>query len=94
MLALVRLSILTGRHLRAARALLNWTQQDAAAKAKVAAGTLKRMEAGDGPVFSRTETLLRIQLMFEKAGIEFLNDDHPGVRFHHRPAGQMLKSRP
>ena len=46
----------------------------------MALGTVKRMEGFDGPVGARTDTLRRIVAVFEKAGIEFLNDDRPGVR--------------
>lgn len=66
--------------MRAARALLGWTQEELSARAKVALGTVKRMEGFDGPVGARTDTLRRIVAVFEKAGIEFLNDDKPGVR--------------
>jgi len=74
------LIVINGRHVRAARALLGWTQEELSARAKVALGTVKRMEGFDGPVGARTDTLRRIVAVFEKAGIEFLNDDRPGVR--------------
>jgi hypothetical protein len=38
------------------------------------------MEGFDGPVAARTETLGRIVAVFEKAGVEFLDEDRPGVR--------------
>jgi hypothetical protein len=38
------------------------------------------MEAFDGAVGARTETLGRVVAVLEKAGIEFLNADRPGVR--------------
>ena len=38
------------------------------------------MESFDGPVGARTETLGKIVVALEKAGIEFLNGDRPGVR--------------
>jgi predicted transcriptional regulator len=71
---------ITGRHIRAARALLGWAQVDLSRKARVALGTIRRMESFDGPVGARTETLGRIIVALEKAGVEFLNGDHPGVR--------------
>lgn len=71
---------ITGRHIRAARALLGWTQTDVSKKAKVAIGTIRRMEGFDGPVGARTETLGRIVAVLEKAGVEFLNHERPGVR--------------
>jgi transcriptional regulator with XRE-family HTH domain len=70
----------TGRQLRAARVLLNWEQIELSKKAKVAIGTIRRMESFDGPVGSRTETLRKVVGAFEKAGIEFLDDGQPGVR--------------
>ena len=38
----------------------------------------------NGPVASRTETLGRVVGVLEKAGIEFLNDESPGVRIRKR----------
>ena len=72
--------VINGRHIRAARALLGWTQEELSRKGRVALGTVKRMEGFDGPVGARTDTLRRIVAVFEKAGVEFLNDDRPGVR--------------
>ena len=74
------LILLNGRQLRAARALLGWTQEELSGKAKVAVGTVKRMEGFNGPVEARTDTLRRIVAVFEKAGLQFLNDGSPGVR--------------
>jgi predicted transcriptional regulator len=71
---------ITGRHIRAARALLGWAQSELSKKSKVARGTIRRMEGFDGPVASRTETLGRIVAVLEKAGVEFLNEERPGVR--------------
>jgi hypothetical protein len=71
---------LTGRHLRAARALLGWSQNELSKKSKVAIGTIRRMEAFNGPIAAHTETLGRVTSVLEKAGIEFLNDGEPGVR--------------
>jgi transcriptional regulator with XRE-family HTH domain len=72
--------IISGRQIRAARALLNWSQRELSRKAKVAFGTVQRMERFDGPVGSRTETLGKVVGVLEKAGIEFLNTEHPGLR--------------
>jgi hypothetical protein len=49
-------------------------------KARVALGTLRRMEATDGDVSARTETLNRVVLTLERAGVEFLDSGSPGVR--------------
>ena len=75
----------TGRQLRAARVLLGWEQKELSKKAKVAIGTVRRMESFDGPVGSRTETLRQVTGALEKAGIEFLDDGSPGVRVRKMP---------
>jgi predicted transcriptional regulator len=71
---------ITGRHIRAARALLGWAQSELSKRSKVARGTIRRMEGFDGPVSARTETLDRIVAVLEKAGVEFLDEERPGVR--------------
>ena len=72
--------MITGRQLRAARGLLGWAQTDLAKKSRVAIGTIRRMESFDGEVGARTTTFSKVKLALEKGGIEFLNDDRPGVR--------------
>ena len=74
------LILISGRHIRAARGLLGWTQRDLSTKADVALGTLRKMEDFDGPVGTRIDTLKRVTAVFEKAGVEFLDDGSPGVR--------------
>ena len=74
------MTTITGRHIRAARALLGWAQGELAKRSKVARGTIRRMEGFDGPVSARTETLGRIVAVLERAGVEFLNGERPGVR--------------
>lgn len=71
---------LQGRHVRAARALLGWKQADLARKAHISKGTIKRIEAEDGQVPVYYDTAKRIIRTFEKAGVEFLDEDMPGVR--------------
>jgi predicted transcriptional regulator len=72
--------LITGRQLKAARALVGWEQTDLAAKARVAISTVRRMESFDGPVGARTSTLDQVQEALEREGIEFLNSGGPGVR--------------
>jgi hypothetical protein len=38
------------------------------------------MEGFDGPVAARTETLGRVVAVLERAGVEFLDEERPGVR--------------
>ena len=65
--------------LRAARALLGWSQSDLAAKAGLSRPTVKRAETeNDTPVSVEAKTKMRAAL--EAAGVEFTNGDAPGVR--------------
>jgi hypothetical protein len=38
------------------------------------------MEGFEGPVSARTETLDKIVAVLERAGVEFLDEERPGVR--------------
>lgn len=60
--------------------LLGWEQIELSKKARVAIGTIRRMESFDGPIGSRTETLRKVMGALERGGIEFLNGGKPGVR--------------
>lgn len=74
------LILLTGKHIRAARGLLGWSQNELAKRAKVGIETVRRMERCEGPVAARTDTLLSVGETLHKAGVDFLNDGSPGVR--------------
>ncbi|KQT56102.1 DNA-binding protein [Methylobacterium sp. Leaf456] len=64
---------------RAARALLDWTQADLSAATGLSKVTLRAFEKG-GEMRDSNRTLLR--LAFEKAGVEFIdqNGGGPGAR--------------
>jgi predicted transcriptional regulator len=68
--------MITARQIRAARALLGWSQQHLADKAIVSLNALARLEKG--VVDSRVSTVLAIQKALAKAGIEFLEADQKG----------------
>jgi hypothetical protein len=55
-------------------------QIELAKRARVAVGTIRRMESFAGEIGARTGTLSLVTRAMEKAGVEFLNDDRPGVR--------------
>jgi predicted transcriptional regulator len=59
---------------------VGWGQMDLAKKSNVAISTIRRMESFDGEIGARTSTLSLAKRALEKAGVEFLNDDQPGVR--------------
>jgi transcriptional regulator with XRE-family HTH domain len=68
------------RQLRAARAMLGWSQEKLAEQSGVSVPTIKRLEPGDEPLATTVETLRKLQLAFEREGVEFLNHGQPGVR--------------
>lgn len=68
--------MITPRQIRAARALLGWSQQQLADKAIVSLNALARLEKGN--VDSRMSTIIAIQKALTKAGIEFLAVDQKG----------------
>ena len=52
------------RQIKAARALLAWSQEDLASAADISVPTIKRLEAQDGPLGGRSETGFRIRTAF------------------------------
>jgi transcriptional regulator with XRE-family HTH domain len=70
------------RQIKAARALMAWSQEDLAEAAGVSLPTIKRLEANDGPLGGRTGTGAKIQAALERAGAEFIDENGggPGVR--------------
>jgi transcriptional regulator with XRE-family HTH domain len=75
------------RQIKAARALLAWSQEELAAAADVSIPTIKRLEASDGPLGGRSETADKIQMALQRAGIVFIdeNGSGPGVRLKKKP---------
>ena len=70
------------RQVKAARALLGWSQEDLAQAASISLPTIKRLEAQTGDLGGRTETGSKICTALLKAGVEFIaaNGGGPGVR--------------
>ncbi|MGK7654436.1 MULTISPECIES: helix-turn-helix domain-containing protein [unclassified Roseovarius] len=64
---------------KAARALLKWSQNDLAEKSGVSIPTIKRLEASTGPIGGRTETADAIREALEAAGVEFIPENGGGV---------------
>jgi len=79
--------MITAQKLRAARALLGWSQDELAERSGVSKPTIARMELTEGESgYPATRDKLRACL--EAEGIEFLNGIAPGVRL-----GKKKKSR-
>jgi predicted transcriptional regulator len=74
------------RQIKAARALLSWSQEQLAEAAGVSVPTIKRLEARDGPIGGRTNTAGKIRTALEDAGIQFIDENGggPGVRLRQR----------
>ena len=60
--------------IRAARALLGWSQNQLAHKAGVGVATLQRIEQNEGVLKGNFSTILKIQRALEEAGIHFTED--------------------
>jgi transcriptional regulator with XRE-family HTH domain len=70
--------MITASQCRAARGLLDWTQQELADAARIGVATVRLFESEATETRQATLTVLR--QAFELAGVEFTNGDHPGVR--------------
>jgi transcriptional regulator with XRE-family HTH domain len=76
--------VITSSQCRAARGLLEWSQQELAEHAQVGVVTVHQLEAGSSE--PRRATLQAIRWAFETAGVEFIDENGggPGVRLRTR----------
>jgi transcriptional regulator with XRE-family HTH domain len=74
------------RQIKAARALLAWSQEQLAVAADVSIPTIKRLEAREGLLGGRDETGAKIRMALETAGVVFIDENGggPGVRLRKR----------
>ena len=80
------------REIRAARALLGWSQLELAKAASVGIATVRRLEGAGTELRGSAEAVWKIQKALEAAGVEFLPEDAtkgPGARL--RRPGQLRK---
>jgi len=80
------LAVITTRQVKAARALLGWSQADLAHRSGVSEPTIARLETAEGELGGREETGEKIRKAIENAGIDFIDENGggPGVRLHKR----------
>ena len=71
--------MITAGQMRAARALLGIDQRTLAELAGVSLPTIQRMEACEGSVRGTVESLTRVVGAFERAGIELIGENAPGL---------------
>jgi transcriptional regulator with XRE-family HTH domain len=76
--------MITASQCRAARGLLDWTQQELADAARIGVATVRQFE-GKGAE-ARQGTLALLRWAFESAGVEFIDENGggPGVRLRKR----------
>ena len=86
--------MITGRQVRAARALLNWTQEMLAEKAVLALTALKRLESERGLQVHET-TRDQVRRALEAAGIVFMESERGrGVMLVSEAAGASTQGPP
>jgi len=79
------------RQIKAARALLAWSQEQLAEAADVSIPTIKRLEANDGPLGGRSGTGAKIQTALERAGVEFIDENGGGAGVRLKKPHQAAK---
>jgi len=67
------------RQIKAARALLGWSQDELARAAALSIPTIKRLEAGEGQLGGRSETGDKIRHALQLAGIDFIDENGGGA---------------
>ena len=76
--------MLRSEQVRAARAILRWSQtklsEEASKFAPVSMETIRRWEGLDGPINATTVTTDAVVRAFAAHGVELLNGDSPGAR--------------
>jgi transcriptional regulator with XRE-family HTH domain len=71
--------LITTRQVKAARALLGWSQADLALYSGISEPTVARLESIDGPLGGRQGTSEKIRNTIEGAGIEFIDENGGGL---------------
>jgi transcriptional regulator with XRE-family HTH domain len=71
--------VVTIRQVKAARALLGWSQADLAKRSGVSEPTVARLESVDGELGGREDTAEKLRAAFKAAGIEFIDEESDGL---------------
>jgi transcriptional regulator with XRE-family HTH domain len=71
--------LVTTRQIKAARALLGWSQSDLADRSGVSEPTVARLESAEGELGGREGTGDKIRSAIEKAGVEFIDENGGGL---------------
>lgn len=81
------------RQIKAARALLDWSQEELASAADVSVPTIKRLEAAEGLLAGRQTTVQKICVALERAGIEFIHENGGGAGVRLRKRQRQMKGK-
>ena len=65
--------MITNLQIRAARALLGWSQAKLAEEAGVSVITIKRMEASEDAFHARFDIVMKVKAAVEQGGVVFLD---------------------
>jgi predicted transcriptional regulator len=89
-----KLVLVTTRQIKAARALLAWSQADLANRSGISEPTVARLEAVDGELGGRGNTTQKIRDAIEAAGVEFIDENGggSGVRLRKPSRGKPRKT--
>jgi transcriptional regulator with XRE-family HTH domain len=83
--------LITVGQVKAARALLGWSQADLALRSGVSEPTIARLESAEGELGGREGTGEKIRKAIETGGIEFIDENGGGagvrLRKHQRENG-------
>lgn len=69
---------LTSAQIRAARALLNWSAADLAARSSIGVATIRRAELTEGKTSMTTANDLAVRRTLENAGVQFIDENGGG----------------
>ncbi|WP_112663503.1 helix-turn-helix transcriptional regulator [Microvirga flavescens] len=81
--------MVTVRQVKAARAMLGWSQDQLAAASGISKPTIARLETSDGEIGGYTGTRDKLIAALEAAGVIFIaeNGEGPGVRLRKQRGG-------
>jgi transcriptional regulator with XRE-family HTH domain len=87
--------MISTEQIKAARALLGWSQEDLSARSGVSYTTIAKIESSEGRNGARRDTLSKIVAALEEAGIELTDGvDSEGPGAHLRQASSSSRARP
>jgi transcriptional regulator with XRE-family HTH domain len=86
--------LITTRQVKAARALLGWSQSDLAHRSGVSEPTIARLESTEGALGGREGTAEKIRKSIEAAGVQFIEENGGGLGVRLRKRQKQKKENP